>query len=197
LTDDLVIVNCITRYVSNYYRYELTEDLATALRDSLSRGQLMSKISLIQLASNHISIDDEAFFIGHWHGLLPLLFHDYGLIKSATGIEKDSFWVTFSNQLNSHWKWNSIFANADIFEFPKYKTIINTSCEHMSDNWIKFVPKDALVCVQSTDFIHTDHCNTVKSLDEFLEKWKDFSILETASEKYDVYSRFSVIARKK
>jgi hypothetical protein len=197
LIKDLTTIQCITRYVGNYYRYELTPELATALRDSLSRGQLMSKISLLQLSRNYVDIDNSAFFIGHWHGLLPLMFHDYGLVKYARGIELDPFWVEFSNQLNSHWEWKSSIEDADTFIFPNYKTIVNTSCEHMSDNWIKHVPVDALVCAQSTDFIHTDHNNIVKSLDEFLEKWKGFSILETASEEYDIYSRFTVIARKK
>jgi hypothetical protein len=192
--DDSKTIKAITRYVGNYYGRELTPDLAAALRDSLSRGQLMSKITATQLAAKH-SVDS-AFFIGHWHGLLPMLFYEHGVIKSATGIELDPFWVDFSNQMNHYWNWKSTCGDADNFVPPDTDMIVNTSCEHMTDKWLDLVMPGVTVCAQSTDYIHPTHINTVASLEEFADKWSEFSILESDTTRYDVYSRFTIVAVK-
>jgi len=192
--DDLKTIKAITRYVGNYYNQELTPILAAALRDSLSSGQLMSKISAAQLAGKYPV--DSAFFIGHWHGLLPMLFYDHGVIKKATGIELDPFWVEFSNKLNYYWDWKSIIGNADNFVLPDADMIVNTSCEHMSYDWIEYVKSGVIICAQSTDYIHPTHINTVSSIEEFAEKWDGFSILESDATRYDVYSRFTIVAVK-
>ena len=182
--------------MGNYYNQELTPELALALRDSLSRGQLMSKLSAVKLVQPFVEKAD-AFFIGHWHGMLPMLFYEHGIITSATGIELDPFWVDFSNKLNHYWDWKSSLGNADIFTLPSAGVIVNTSCEHMSDAWLDAVAPGTLVCAQSTDYQHPTHINTVNSLGEFIEKWSNFSILDCDSSKYDVYSRFTLIAIKK
>ena len=192
--DDLKTIKAITRYVGNYYSQELTPALAAALRDSLSRGQLMSKISATQLAGKHPV--DNAFFIGHWHGLLPMLFYEHGVIKRASGIELDPFWVEFSNRMNHFWDWKSTIGDADNFVLPDADMIVNTSCEHMSYDWIEYVKPGVVVCAQSTDYIHPTHINTVASIEEFVGKWDRFSILESDATRYDVYSRFTIVAVK-
>ena len=156
----------------------------------------MSKLSAVKLIQPFVEKVD-AFFIGHWHGMLPMLFYEHGIIESATGIELDPFWVEFSNKLNYYWDWKSSIGDANTFTFPKTKLIVNTSCEHMSYAWMDSIIKGTIVCAQSTDYQHPTHINTVDSLDEFLEKWSDFSIIASNSNKYDVYSRFTIIAIKR
>lgn len=192
--DTSKILKSITRYIGNYYNYELTPTLSSAMRDSLSRGQLMSKVKIIELTEKYRV--DNAFFIGHWHGLLPMFFYEYDIIKSGSGIEIDPFWVEFSNKLNYYWNWNSIIGDADNFVPPNTDMIINTSCEHMSDNWLNFVKSGTIVCAQSTDYNHPTHINVSPSFDDFIQKWSKFTILESASDRYDIYSRFTVIAIK-
>lgn len=193
---DFTAIKCITRYIGNYYQYELTNILSEAMRDSLSRGQLMSKLSAVQLVSPYASKVTNSFFIGHWHGLLPMLFYEYGVIVAGRGIEIDPFWVTFSNQLNHYWDWNSETGDADKFIIPDTDLVINTSCEHMSNEWLGHVKSGTLVCAQSTDYSHPTHINRVDSLEQFMDFWNGYTILDSSSKRYDVYSRFTVIARK-
>ena len=87
--NELAILKAVSTYVGMYYRFPYDETCSLALRDSLSRGQLFSKLELLNLARNCIKKPRQALFIGHWHGLLPRLFYTHGLIDTAHGVELD------------------------------------------------------------------------------------------------------------
>jgi hypothetical protein len=192
---DNILAKCITRYVGNYYKYDLNDRMATTLRDSLSRGQLMSKLSATAMLKQHITNQSSAFFIGHWHGLLPMFFYESGIIKSGTGIELDKFWVDFSNEMNSYWNWKSTQGDASL-HVDDADIIVNTSAEHMDDTWLTLIKPGKVICTQSTDYNHPTHVNSVNTLADFKDKLSDFTILDARAAKYDIYSRFTIIAIK-
>ncbi len=194
--NELAILKAVSTYVGMYYRFPYDETCSLALRDSLSRGQLFSKLELLNLARNCIKEPRQALFIGHWHGLLPRLFYTHGLIDTAHGVELDDFWVEFSRQLNHDWFWTSECLDITNYQ-PKsgqFNLIVNTSCEHMSDDWLKLATPGTMVCAQSTDYAIPEHINTVSSIEQFCDKFSGFVIMAESAKQYDVYSRYSIVA---
>lgn len=188
-------------YVAQFYAHDYTPEMASVLRDSLSRGQLSSKLMCTKLYrqalqySNLIPPADKLriCFLGHWHGMLPRLFYNSGLFDHADGIELDPFWVKFSNSLNHDWNWTSRVGDATNTNLFNYNVIVNTSCEHMTSEWIQTVNPDAILVLQSTDYIHPTHINTVSSVGELCAQYGDRTPIVTDTSKYDVYSRYSVV----
>lgn len=75
--------------------------------------------------------------------------------------------------------------------------IINTSCEHMTNDWFNELPDGMLVCLQTNDYFSNEqHINCVNNLEEAKEKYK-FSELYYEGEIDTVeYKRFMLIGRK-
>lgn len=193
-----LITETITEYVGTYYQYSYDEAQALALRDSLSQGQLYSKIRALQAVSDSVSDSMRGYFIGHWHGFLPRILWKHGLLSQAQGIEQDPFWVDFSQRLNSDWSWSSETGdiNTTDHDLGRYNLVVNTSCEHMNDNWLGKPKTGTWVCAQTTDYQHDTHINTCQNLQEFQNKFADYHVFRTYSDQYNVYSRFTVVAIK-
>ena len=191
----------LTRYIGCFYQHPMSIELGSALRDSLSRGQLYSKIQAVNAVADvkeQRALEKfNAVFLGHWHGLLPRMFHHADLIDRAVGIEADAFWATFSDSMNYDWQWRSIVGDATSYTIPADTTlVVNTSCEHMSDDWLSAVPVGAYVCAQSTNYEHPTHINTVQSQEEFSLRFNNFEIIYSYACRYDVYDRFTIVAQR-
>lgn len=206
LSEDLRLFSkCINDFVRPFYSNSadrINVDHWHMLRDSLSEGQLQSKLHLLDCMRSQFKTPfKKAAFIGHWHGLFPLMFYEFGLIESAIGVELSEKWSSWSHQLNGHWSWQSIVADAAEFDFTGCDLIVNTSCEHMSYNWLSRVPAGCVLALQSTDYQIPEHVNCVQSLGQFKEKvleyYKNSSVeLTTTSEnQHEIYKRFTVILR--
>lgn len=195
-----LVIDTITDYVGTYYGFPYDQVRACALRDSLSSGQLRSKIAAAEILHAHTPGCQpfRGFFIGHWHGFLPRLLWRLGVVESGDGIELDSSWVEFSNRLNQDWKWSS--RQADIndsgHDLRPYNLVVNTSCEHMGDQWLKLPEPNSWVLAQSTDYQHETHVNTCQTLDQFANKFAGYHIVKAREDQYNVYRRFTVLALK-
>ena len=195
-----LVIDTITDYVGTYYGFPYDQLQAHALRDSLSSGQLRSKITAAQMvhayAPGHGPF--QGFFIGHWHGFLPRLLWKTGIIRSGAGIELDASWVEFSNRLNQDWDWRS--KQADIndsgHDLLPYNLVVNTSCEHMDDRWLGLPGPGSWVLAQSTDYQHQTHVNTCQTLSQFTGKFSDYHVVNAREDQYNVYRRFTVLAIK-
>jgi hypothetical protein len=170
------------------------------LRHGLTYSQLHSKIGALKhlsALSNYHSI-----FMGQWHGMLPHMLHEHGIINSAIGIELDHFWANFSEKLNYDWDFKSIIAdvtrcNAWEENVTSNILIVNTSSEHMNYDWLNFKKSDSgYVYLQSTDFEIDTHINTVTSTDPLVQELKDrgFKIEDAWTLPLEVYTRYCVLA---
>lgn len=255
LSEDLRLFSkCINEFVRPFYSIDADKiPLAhwTMLRDSLSEGQLQSKLHLLDCLRKFCNEGDstsdfsssiktissnlpiarkhadtlnkngsltrkfkKAAFIGHWHGLLPLLFFEFGIIESAIGVELSTDWSSWSHRLNGHWNWKSTVADAAQFDFTDCDLIVNTSCEHMSYDWLSQVPAGCVLALQSTDYQIPEHANCVESVDEFKENIlrhisnpqqnnlksdrssiysSPITFLSEFEQKYEIYKRFTLI----
>jgi len=74
--------------------------------------------------------------------------------------------------------------------------IINTSCEHMTDDWFYNLPKDMLVCLQTNNyFSRKEHINCVNGINEALAKYKFNRVYYSGEKDMDIYTRFMIIGR--
>ena len=75
--------------------------------------------------------------------------------------------------------------------------IINTSAEHMTDDWFERVPEGCTVAIQTNDFHEiTEHINTVSNLIELEDKYKMQEIYYIGERDCDRYNRFMIIGKK-
>lgn len=199
MNPDSLLSQTITHFVSQFYVVPLENEVAlNTLKDSLSPGQLNSKLKILELCQKHKIHAQFALFLGHWHGFLPLLLKNFGIVEVACGLEQDQTWVDFSNRMNIQWAWRSMQGDATTYApISAHDLIVNTSCEHMTDEWLNKVPSNTVVIAQSTDYLHPDHINRCENLIEFQNKFQNFEIVETHEMIGNVYKRFTVIARRK
>lgn len=197
---DELVTETVMDYVGTYYGFEYTQDRANALRDSLSPGQLRSKIRAAQMLHSHTPGlgPFRGFFIGHWHGFLPRLLHRMGKLQLAAGIELDPDWVDFSNRLNQDWAWCSHQGdiNQGQQDLNPYNLVVNTSCEHMDDGWLRLPAPSTVVLAQTTDYAHPTHVNTCVSLAQFTEKFQNYHVVHATADQHNVYTRYTVLALK-
>ena len=178
------------------YSAPLSEAEAYAmLRDSLSLGQLRSKLEALRLVQNTKLKFDSALFLAHWHGLFPRMLKNFDLIKRADGFELDAKWVNFSNLFNAGWSWKSTQQDARTAEQEKYDLVVNTSCEHMDNSWTKKILADTYVLAQTTNYAHESHVNTCSDLQEFKNKLNFSNIIEATETDCEIYTRYTVLAK--
>ena len=100
------------------------------------------------------------------------------------------------NAYNFNYK-EGIVSNIDDHDLSNYDLIINTSSEHMSDDWFDRVPSGCTVAIQTNDFHEiTEHINTVNDLTELQEKYKMKEIYYVGVRDCDRYNRFMLIGKK-
>lgn len=193
------LLKSVSFFVDQFYRYPFNQELALqTLRDSLSTGQMRSKNQIINICTNLNLKSDRALFIGHWHSLLPLMMYNSGFLSEAIGVEKSDLWSDFSNYLNRDWRWKSDHQDIQQFKYPEHvDLVVNTSCEHMSNEWLSSVPRGCRVILQSTNYEHPEHINRKVDLEDFKKSLEMIDIQYEDVLDCDVYSRFTIVGLKK
>ena len=192
-------IDLVTKYSTQIYAHGAKPELQKAFLDSLSPGQIFSKLGVLDVFSKQNSKFDRALFVGQWHGLLPHMMFQKGLIQAAVGVELSETWSSISYHINKQWDWKSIQGNindAQVWSNLSPELVVNTSSEHMTFDWLQFVPAGTHVLLQSTNFQIPEHCYAVASIDELIEKSKLSQILETVEQDFKIYKRFTVLGIK-
>jgi hypothetical protein len=194
--------SCIAR-INHVAQYEIVVSEATHahLRDAYTHEQLTSKLAAI---SHLIDLHQTpTIVLGQWHGLLPLLLTKFRISSDIVGVELDPFWSDFSRRVMSQTNYTEIQADiTDTAQWESYigekSLVINTSCEHMSWDWLRFQKKNSgTLYVQSTNYQHHTHVNTVNSEDEVaavLESY-GFTVEKKYCLKFHPYNRYCVMAK--
>ena len=166
--------------------------------DALSKFQVESKTWLIDELSN-LDNHDNALFVGGWLGISSLWLSNTNAINNITNLDLDRNAIKFSDKLNSaNQKYKSgIVSDIDTHDLSEYDLIINTSAEHMTDEWFNNVPKGCTVAIQTNDFHEIkEHINTVNDLTELKEKYIMSEIYYIGTHDCDRYNRFMIIGKK-
>ena len=163
-------------------------------KDCLSRGQIQSKLWLINEIKN-INLDlGTVFLCAGWYGLLATMILESGInVHNITNFDADPNCESIANTFNKDfvqqdWKYKHVVQNitdinytGHIFNVSKSNgstekiwetpnTVINTSCEHIEDfdSWYSSLPAGILCILQTNNYFEVpEHVNCSHSLDEF------------------------------
>jgi len=164
--------------------------------DCFSRGQLESKLWLVNNVVDLKIPLGTVYLCAGWYGTLATMLFESGTsIESIRSFDIDESCVAIAEVFNKpwvmeNWKFKSITQNINDINFESHSwqvwsnknnryshpivespdTIINTSCEHISnfDEWYAKIPEGRLVVLQSNDYFEIkEHVNCSKDLEAF------------------------------
>lgn len=188
--------------------------------DCLSQGQLDSKLwimdELIRLDLDLYNI----FIYGGWYGTLAKFMFEcelnFNYIRSFDSDESCHVIAETINRPHVMAGWSFKATTFDIFDitYPLIyntlrrdgtsvsieelpNTIINTSCEHMTSEWLEDVPSNTLIILQSNNSKDFDgHINCVDDIDDMKNKYPLTTIIFEGQLKLPDYDRFMLIGYK-
>jgi SAM-dependent methyltransferase len=187
----------------------------------LSKEQLSSKLWIVQtLVRSSIVELGNVLVLGGWVGQLARLIAKHPSLKTGVvrNLDLSELCVEISEIVNrdlriddskfraSHGNWMRLdyektklkLKNKEGQEFVEevqFDTIINTCCEHESDfsSWLKKIPKNRLLILQSNNLEYPDHVNTTSSLQEFQNHCRLSKTLFSGSMNFESYDRWMLI----
>ena len=165
-------------------------------KDAFSKGQLASKSWLLQslnevLAKEPINLHTVGI-VGVWIGTLvePLLQNTMQPIERIYGFDMDPSAIELSEKLNdryvaNEWQYKGVVADCTKLNFSdlqfetsgelintKLNVIINTSCEHMNNDWFDSIDNNTLIVMQTNNSPDFDgHINVCNSLADMQSKY--------------------------
>lgn len=170
--------------------------------DSLSKGQLYSKLWLVKELKKISPYYGTIFLLGGWYGMLAeMLFKNMNVDKILSyDIDETACKIADEVNLNyviNNWKFKAFVKNINTLDYSEADTIINTSSEHMTETtWFDNIPEQKLIAIQSNNLSIEEHINCVNSIDELKEKYKLKEYYFEGEIDLVDYKRFMIIGRK-
>lgn len=187
------------------------------LLEAFWKSQLESKYWIIDQLRNdvlpknltdihNISGDDDiAYVFGGWHGLAAITladnFPEFSLIYSIDKNPKNKYYgqllCNFDNRINfvtkDMTKWN-----ANAFHPYRTKLIVNTSCEHMTqeeyDKWFATLPPRTLIVLQGNNFHDLpEHVRTSENIEHFKEQCRLEVVWFQAEKDCEQFTRYMIM----
>ena len=194
-----------------------------ALQDGFSRGQVESKIWISEELKKINSHYSNIILLAGWYGQLRLYLDAVGIsYDNITTIDFDENAgkisdEIFNNSLIENWKMKS--CTQDILDITQYEShcvvplvkgngetfnknisadlIVNTSTEHMSEEWFYKIKTDSVIAIQSNNlFDIPEHINCVTSIDSMKKKFKFKELFYEGEKDLWGYKRFMLIGKK-
>lgn len=174
--------------------------------ESFWKGQVRSKVWLIKHLTEEIDKSKQQIVIhGGWNGVLSsLLFNSSVNIDHIISIDIDPCCEEIATTINKRQEIEGRFSavTSDMCDFENYEAdvVVNTSCEHITDEqiekWFKNIPVGAFVVMQSNNYFDLDeHINCVNSAGELAKK-VNLSNLKQFEFETPKYTRFMIIGKK-
>lgn len=175
--------------------------------ESFWKGQLRSKVWLTERLAEMVGTYYKPLTIqihGGWNGVLSSLLFNTGIpIKHITSLDIDPTCETIASTINKRQemegRFTAITADMTTHEYNA-DLVINTSCEHLTkgayENWLRMVPDDSLVVLQSNNYFDLDeHINCATDIDDF-KKMSHINVLWAGELETPKYTRFMIIGKK-
>lgn len=171
--------------------------------DAFWRGQIDSKMWLIDNLKPFVKTPALVDINGGWAGVLASLMFQSDLpIKSIRSIDIDPSCQPIATMMNKAEEMQRRFMalTGDMCDIqPTADIIINTSCEHITqeqyNRWLKGIPNNKLLVLQSNNYFIPEHIRPASSLEEFKSQCGDLKILWTDELHLPLYTRFMIVAR--
>jgi len=210
-------------YAPALYRFICSfedDNLAPDFNDFFSRGQVQSKKWLIEELNTVISGTElgNVAILGAWYNFMAhMLFKSFDIDKMYS-VDIDSSVVKHINNMYKYEvsrdilvpitadvtsaKWHDnditvIIPDVGPTALKDIDMIINTSCEHMSDEWFNNLPDGMLVVLQTNNYFdNVQHSNCVADIDAVKSKYKMTKVLYDGVLSTQLYDRYMLIGIK-
>jgi len=195
------------------------------LNEHFSRGQMKSKCWMMEQLCN--TLEDKRLGVvvqyGGWYATVAKnVFRDFE-VDNYYNIELDENCIDIADDFNykefsNNWQFKSILGDCSSIVYDEDDTIrlevenrqgkyvpknikpdiiINTSCEHMNQDWFENLPKGILVCLQTNDYFdNVQHSNCCEDLAAALSKYPMSEVLYSGEIDTHLYNRYMIIGRK-
>ena len=207
-----------TQFVEAFKNFFVNETLIDS--DCFSRGQLQSKLWLVkELKKLKLELGTVFLCAGWYATLATMLFESKIKVDKIRSFDIDPSCAKIAEVFNKPWvmnEWKFKATTRDImnidYDYYCYKsirsnntecelvdnpnTIINTSCEHLSDftGWYSKIPTGKLVVIQANDYHDVEeHVNTYNTIEEFSLSAPMLTVLYEGELKLSKYKRFMKI----
>lgn len=192
-------------------------------KDCFSRGQLRSKLWLVDEIKK-LDLDlGTVFLCAGWYGTLSVMLFESGIkIDKIRSFDIDPLTVDIAETFNKPWvmqDWKFKATVEDILDIDYERhcysvlrsnktacelndspdTIINTSCEHLLDfdGWYNKIPNGKLVIIQANNYHEVEeHVNTYNTLKDFSKSAPMTTVLYKGVLELPKYKRFMKIGFK-
>lgn len=227
LNDDIWSLFRILEQYTDSYFVKALKDLQTNNiefdKDCLSRGQIKSKLWLVNVLEN-LDIDlGTCFLCAGWYGTLATLIFESNIkVNNIVSFDSDPDVWKIAETFNKKWvldDWKFKACTQDIHEimFDEHiydvnkkdgstetlwgypNSVINTSTEHIDnfDNWYSNILNKQLVILQGNNYYEVEeHINCAKDLEEFSAKAPMSNVLYEGELDLKFYKRFMKIGYK-
>jgi hypothetical protein len=171
--------------------------------ESFWKGQIRSKVWLIDNLRKHVNKVVSIDIHGGWNGVLAsMLFQSDMFITNIRNVDIDPECEEIANTINKIEEMVGKFRHvtADMVNLRSdADVIINTSCEHITQDqyelWLSGMPQNSLFVLQSNNYNIPEHIRIANTLDEFKEQCK-ISVLFAGELELPLYKRFMIIGKK-
>ena len=196
------------------------------INDHFSRGQVMSKMWMLDELEKIVEdkMMGNVLMYGAWYNTFAYFLFERFHVEKIFSLDVDpSCWEIADNFnaqqcYNEDWRFKAATVDVNTLKFDSDKKlrfpvqrpnmsdtavtfkpniVINTSCEHMSDEWFYNLPDGMPVCLQTNDYFENEqHTNCVHSVDEAKEKYKFSTYVYAGELKTWKYKRFTIVGIK-
>lgn len=210
-------VDRIAKFIDYFTVDHNTDMLLPDLGDFLSRGQVKSKIWLAtELAKCIEGKLGNVVFYGGWYNFVAYFLFSQFEVDKIYSIDTDPTVIQPTERLyikevtqgkfeavtydvnKIKWDGKTMIYNAHHSEQKdKIHMVINTSCEHMSNEWFENLPDGTFVVLHTNDYFENEqHSNCCKDLNEVKSKYPMQSIMYEGELDTSLYNRFMLIGIK-
>lgn len=207
-------------WISYYNKNEINLD------DHFSRGQMMSKLWMVEELRNVLEGNNlgTVLLYGGWYATISHMFFKFFSPKQVYSIDVDPSTVKIADEFNrrqshdNNWQFKAFAHDVNSLQFDnegrtvipadsskmgtsqitvKPTIVINTSCEHMNDDWFYNLPDGQFVILQTNNYFENpQHSNCVSGVQEALDKYKFSSVYYKGELETFLYNRYMIIGVK-
>jgi len=211
--------NEVTKALNDYHIScdSLTQIFSTSklmgidLSDCLSKGQLISKYTLINLLGEVYTGTDlsdklNCLLCGGWYGILAIGILDKYKNMYVDSCDIDPSCESVANAMNYRsFSIDKTFKafTADMYnvDYSKYQIVVNTSTEHIRSlkTWLSLIPYGATVVMQNNNNKgYAGHINCKSSMQEFKNEAElsGFTVLNSLELVLPDYTRYTIICKR-
>ena len=219
------VSHCIdSNYIRKISSWSIKWQHQANLNDHFSRGQMKSKCWMVEQLTN-IYNDRNLGTVAHyggWYATVAQHIFQKFEVKNYYNLEVDPECIEIADNFNYEqttgwqfksvqqdvgdisWKDDNSFdvkianrSNSLVTTNIKPDLIINTSCEHMNEDWFNNIPTGTVVCLQTNDYFENEqHSNCCRDLSDAIDKYPMNEIYYSGEIDTHLYKRFMVIGEK-